>query len=162
VHVAAARPARPERVSWPAATLNPHRLRGRRWQATRRRILERDSYQCQLRIACAGRVVSLREGVIDHRVNLAAGGTNDDDNLRAACRPCNDAKRRIEARDSAVLRRNRRQMLAAEGGVGEKFAPPHGNPAGAQNPHGVEIGDPKMVAGAMENAHTRAHTRADR
>src|SRR5690242_3559468 len=63
------------------------------WQRTRLRILERDGYVCHLRIACAG----AKAEVVDHVLNRARHGDESDENLVAACKACNEAKRRVEA-----------------------------------------------------------------
>jgi 5-methylcytosine-specific restriction endonuclease McrA len=69
------------------------RAGGRAWQATRRRIFARDDHRCRY----CGRVVTLATDVVDHIMNLAAGGNDDDSNLAACCRACNERKRRAEA-----------------------------------------------------------------
>lgn len=61
-----------------------------KWRALVRFVLERDGYVCQLRIpgVCLG---SANTG--DHVVPLSRGGARlDEDNVQAACRPCNTAK----------------------------------------------------------------------
>lgn len=60
------------------------RLRGRRWMAMRKRIITAHPI-CQI---CNAAVAE----VVDHIVPLAKGGTNDDDNLQSACKPCNVSK----------------------------------------------------------------------
>lgn len=66
---------------------------GSGWQAKRRRILERDGYQCRLNITgCTGRAE-----VVDHILNRARGlkagismaQLDADQNLIAACKSCN-------------------------------------------------------------------------
>lgn len=66
---------------------------GSGWQAIRRRILERDAHLCQLRLSGCTLVAQ----VIDHRLNRARGGSDDESNLQASCKPCNETKRRVEA-----------------------------------------------------------------
>lgn len=68
---------------------------GSAWVKRRARILERDAGLCQ---PC------LREGVttpgcneVDHVIPRAEGGTEDDGNLQAICRPCHQAKTAAEA-----------------------------------------------------------------
>ena len=63
---------------------------GRAWQRTRQRIFERDGYRCRY---CGGPAE-----VVDHIVAIAHGGTDDDSNLVACCRDCNERKRKLEAR----------------------------------------------------------------
>jgi 5-methylcytosine-specific restriction protein A len=63
---------------------------GRGWQRTRARIFERDDGLCRY---CGG----VAE-VVDHIVCRARGGSDDDANLVAACKRCNERKRVQEAR----------------------------------------------------------------
>lgn len=56
------------------------------WRSIRLRIFERDDFTCQY---CGARGVPLE---CDHVTPVAQGGTNDDENLVAACRDCNRAK----------------------------------------------------------------------
>jgi len=61
------------------------RPRGNAFEPTRQRILERDHWRCQIQLdCCTGRAT-----VVDHIVPLSRGGTDNEDNLRAACAPCN-------------------------------------------------------------------------
>ena len=60
------------------------------WERIRARVLLRDNYRC---IYCGSPAE-----VIDHIVGRARGGADTDDNLAAACKRCNEAKRRHEAR----------------------------------------------------------------
>lgn len=39
-----------------------------------------------------GKPVSDRDGTVDHMLPLARGGSNNDDNLVAACKKCNELK----------------------------------------------------------------------
>lgn len=55
-----------------------------RWQKLRLKILIRDSYTC----AYCGDTANQ----VDHIVPRSAGGTNDPENLTAACARCNRAK----------------------------------------------------------------------
>lgn len=60
-------------------------------QAQRWRILRRDGWKCQL---CG--MTAADDGVtleVDHMQPASKGGSNDDDNLWALCRPCNQSKR---------------------------------------------------------------------
>ena len=52
----------------------------------RRSILERDSYRC---LYCGGTAAPFD---IDHIVPVAAGGSDDPENLATACAPCNRSK----------------------------------------------------------------------
>ncbi len=64
---------------------------GRPWRRKRDAILLRDKYTCQ---AC-GVVTSELE--VDHIVNVAQGGSDDDANLQALCVPWHQAKTAVEA-----------------------------------------------------------------
>jgi len=63
---------------------------GGRWRRTRKRIFERDGGHC---VYCGAPAE-----VVDHVLNRARGGSDDDSNLVACCRPCNEKKRQQEAR----------------------------------------------------------------
>jgi 5-methylcytosine-specific restriction endonuclease McrA len=41
---------------------------------------------------------TVKATVVDHRLNVARGGSDDDANLQAACEHCNERKRAAEAR----------------------------------------------------------------
>jgi 5-methylcytosine-specific restriction protein A len=71
------------------------------WQATAKRVLERDHHECQLRFPgiCVGRA---RE--VDHIVQPEAGGTDDLANLRAVCTPCH--RRRTGQQGALAKQRN--------------------------------------------------------
>lgn len=60
------------------------------WQRIRQRVLQRDHHRCRY---CSGSAE-----VVDHVVSRAAGGSDDESNLVAACKRCNEQKRRAEAR----------------------------------------------------------------
>jgi 5-methylcytosine-specific restriction protein A len=62
------------------------------WRTVRRQILERDSYICQIQTAgCLGHADQ-----VDHIVPIARGGEWwNPDNLRAACRKCNNDRNRV-------------------------------------------------------------------
>lgn len=61
------------------------------WAPTRKAILARDKYQCQIRLpGCLGRA-----NAADHIMPVSAGGAPfDHDNLRAACIHCNSARQK--------------------------------------------------------------------
>jgi len=69
----------------------------RGWEQTRRRILERDHYVCQI---CG------RPGAdsVDHIVPRAFGGTHGDSNLRAAHFTCNSRRGAKQARRPSAPR----------------------------------------------------------
>jgi 5-methylcytosine-specific restriction endonuclease McrA len=73
------------------------------WRAVRKRVLARDGYQCRIGHGCCrGRANS-----VDHIVRPEDGGALfDEENLQAACVPCNTAKRNRE-----VARRARRAQV---------------------------------------------------
>lgn len=63
------------------------------WKRTRLVVLARDGHACQIfgpRCVCTAREV-------DHIIPVSEGGTDDHDNLRAACGPCHFAKTKAEA-----------------------------------------------------------------
>lgn len=64
---------------------------GRPWRRKRESILVRDKYTCQ---ACGIVTIDLE---VDHIVNIAQGGTDDDANLQALCVPCHQAKTATES-----------------------------------------------------------------
>ncbi|WP_441005289.1 HNH endonuclease [Xanthomonas sp. WHRI 1810A] len=59
---------------------------GRPWRRKRAAILIRDEYTCQ---ACSTVTLDLE---VDHIINVAQGGTDDEANLQALCVPCHKAK----------------------------------------------------------------------
>ncbi len=65
---------------------------GRPWRRKREAILLRDNYTCRT----CGLVTNDLE--VDHIVNLAQGGTEDDSNLQALCVACHKAKTARESR----------------------------------------------------------------
>lgn len=72
-------------VTLPAGEQLRKRPRGNAFEPTRQRILERDSFRCQIGLdVCTGRATC-----VDHIVPRARGGDDSDSNLRAACAPCN-------------------------------------------------------------------------
>jgi 5-methylcytosine-specific restriction protein A len=62
---------------------------GTEWNKLRLRILERDKYLCQSCLR-TGRVTAAN--IVDHIKPKAQGGTDDEENLEAICRPCHDDK----------------------------------------------------------------------
>jgi 5-methylcytosine-specific restriction endonuclease McrA len=59
------------------------------WGRLRLRILQRDGNRCHW---CAGQA-----DVVDHVRGVAAGGTDDEQNLVASCADCNEQRRRQQA-----------------------------------------------------------------
>lgn len=64
---------------------------GRPWRRKRDAILLRDKYSCQQ----CGHIGTDLE--VDHIVNIAQGGTDDDSNLQSLCVPCHKAKTATES-----------------------------------------------------------------
>lgn len=64
---------------------------GRPWRRIRERILLRDQYTCR------GCGVVTHELEVDHIINVAEGGSDDDSNLQSLCIPCHQAKTATEA-----------------------------------------------------------------
>jgi 5-methylcytosine-specific restriction protein A len=70
--------------------------RGANWKRTRRRILNRDGHECQIR----GPRCAVDANEVDKIIPASRGGSDtDDDNLRAVCPPCHKAK---TARETAA------------------------------------------------------------
>lgn len=63
-----------------------HGRGGRPWRRKREQIFARDKYTCQV----CGRVGGELE--LDHILNVARGGTDDDDNLQTICTDCHRPK----------------------------------------------------------------------
>jgi 5-methylcytosine-specific restriction protein A len=64
-----------------------------KWRKTRKRILERDGYLCQV---CLESGIIREAKQVDHIKNKKSGGTDDDSNLQAICIPCHKEKTRLE------------------------------------------------------------------
>ena len=63
-----------------------HGRGGRPWRRKRDEIFKRDKYTCQVCDRVGG------ELELDHIVNVARGGTDDDSNLQTICVPCHKPK----------------------------------------------------------------------
>jgi len=74
-----------------APRLAVERTRGSAWMATRERILRRDHGVCQCE-ECQAAPAPLVAHEVDHRIELADGGSDDDGNLRAINRECHKRK----------------------------------------------------------------------
>lgn len=73
--------------------------------ATRRAILDRDAWTCQLRYeGCTGRAT-----IADHIVPHAEGGSDDPTNGQAVCPSCHDIKTRAEQARGRARRPQRRR-----------------------------------------------------
>src|SRR5688500_17999301 len=75
-------------AKWDNSRTADQRITGRALQTRNDRIKLRDRYSCQ---AC-GRLCLPKALQVDHKFMLAAGGTEDDDNLRSLCITCHEAK----------------------------------------------------------------------
>ena len=62
---------------------------GYAWERTRKRILERDSYLCQPCLRAARTSVATQ---VDHVVQRAGGGNEEDSNLQSICLDCHKVK----------------------------------------------------------------------
>lgn len=60
-----------------------------------KRIMARDRSTC--------RYCGAPAEVIDHVLGVARGGSDDDANLVACCKACNEAKRKLEAKEGRRL-----------------------------------------------------------
>lgn len=69
---------------------------GRAWRRLRAKMLVRDNYTCQL----CGRVGGRLE--LDHIVNKAVGGTDDETNLQILCYQCHKTKTQSESKAGGV------------------------------------------------------------
>ena len=80
----------PTRIKPVALTVSEtKRTRGSTWMKTRARIMARDCGLCQ---QCKREGVLAEAQQVDHRVELADGGTDDDSNLEAICLDHHKAK----------------------------------------------------------------------
>lgn len=70
---------------------------GRPWRRIRERVLLRDQYTC-----CGCGLVT-QELEVDHIINVAEGGSDDESNLQSLCVPCHQAKTAAEAARGRAL-----------------------------------------------------------
>ena len=84
-----AKPASPGGWAATSTKSTTERGYGWAWQQLRRRILARDKGLCCV-CGKAGRVTLASE--VDHIVNKAEGGSDDEANLQSLCVPCHKAK----------------------------------------------------------------------
>lgn len=76
---------------------------GRPWRRKRERIALRDGYLCQQHLRGGIElVVDLPDGICDHVLCLAEGGSDDEGNLEWQCKECSDKKMREESRRGAA------------------------------------------------------------
>ena len=71
--------------AWDARRPSSTERYGSGWAATSKRVIARDGGICRY---CGGVATTA-----DHVIARSQGGTHDDSNLVAACRPCNSRKR---------------------------------------------------------------------
>lgn len=108
---------------------------GRPWRRIRDRILKRDEYLCQ---ACRREGLLTLAEEVDHIVPEHQGGTDDDSNLEAICKPHHDAKTQAEAH---AARRGRNTTMRPSG-----LRPP-------SRPLSVVVGPP----GSGKSTYVREH-----
>lgn len=83
---------------------------GAEWRRVRALILRRDGYRCRCaECAAVGRVLPATE--VDHRLNRAAGGTDDPANLYAINADCHKRKTRGESLKAAAVAHEIRREL---------------------------------------------------
>lgn len=69
---------------------------GRPWRRLKAKIHLRDKYTCQ----CCGVVTMELE--LDHIINVAQGGTDDESNLQSLCPECHKVKSQKESRGAKI------------------------------------------------------------
>lgn len=71
---------------------------GRPWRRKREAIALRDQYLCQIHLKQGKEVViDLSQGICDHIIPTAEGGSDDPDNLQWICNECSTAKTQQES-----------------------------------------------------------------
>ncbi len=95
--------AKPASGGWAATSTKSTTDRGYgwAWQQTRERILSRDKGLCCV-CSKAGMVTLATE--VDHIVNKAEGGSDDDGNLQSICAPCHKVKTAAESHRAGAFR----------------------------------------------------------
>ena len=92
----------PKRVAWVKPAHVKSGRGGRPWARKRAAIFIRDHYLCQLclhkGLLTAVDLHGSNAGVCDHKVPLAQGGTDDDENLQTICQSCDKEKTFHESR----------------------------------------------------------------
>ena len=84
-----------------------HRIRGRAGVKLRQARLARTSHLCEM---CWAKGITRQATVVDHRLALAHGGLDVDENTQNLCDSCHDAKTRKE-----FNLRPARQPIGADG-----------------------------------------------
>jgi len=76
-------------------------------RAQRLRVLRRDRYRCQLQYPgrCIGTATEM-----DHKDNVASGGSDNDANQQAACKPCHAKKSSDEGHAAQAIKRSRLKL----------------------------------------------------
>lgn len=67
------------------------------WSKIRRRIMQRDRWECQYDVTSRGLICGQQANEVDHIVPRSEGGTDDPGNLQAICRPHHRIKTQEEA-----------------------------------------------------------------
>lgn len=67
------------------------------WSRTRRRVMQRDRYECQFDVTGKGLICGARATEVDHITPRAEGGTDDMENLMAICHQHHLAKTQEES-----------------------------------------------------------------
>ncbi|WP_394260804.1 HNH endonuclease [Moraxella boevrei] len=68
---------------------------GNAWRKLRNQIMERDAYLCQI---CKANGKITQAQAVDHIINKASGGTDDQSNLQAICHACHKLKTQSESK----------------------------------------------------------------
>jgi 5-methylcytosine-specific restriction protein A len=68
---------------------------GAKWRKIRNRILKRDGYLCQ---ECKRQGILANGNIVDHIINKAQSGSDDDSNLECICNKCHTIKTKHESR----------------------------------------------------------------
>ena len=79
---------------------------GRPWRRKREKIFKRDRYLCQLHLNM-GKYIAVdlhgpNAGVLDHKVPLSQGGSDDESNLWTICKQCDKVKTVMESRGGGI------------------------------------------------------------
>ena len=79
--------------------------------ATRKQIMDRDNWQCQIKgERCIGQATEA-----DHRIPHSEGGTDDASNGQAACEPCHKEKTHTERLRGMQKRSRKREPMRHPG-----------------------------------------------
>lgn len=71
-----------------------------------KRLAKRDGWDC---VMC-GVLLNIDTATIEHWVPRAAGGTNEDRNLKLACQPCNNEKSDLVPRKDGTIPKRKSRM----------------------------------------------------